>query len=241
MHRLFPLPSGPTDVEKAYAGPLGAHVGRPWVALSMIQSLDGSSVVDGRSATMSNATDQSIYRRLRALADVVLVGASTAHLEGYSPSPRPDQRIGVVTRGSVDTSTPLFQSGSGFVVTTNDAEFEECGVDVVRSGTTDVDLRGALQAIGRLCDDPQYVLVEGGPQLNGSFVDDDLFDEINLTTSAVLAGGSGPRIVERAAQHAHRFELSHLAIDDDSFVMGRWRRRRDRSVASSDNDDRNRR
>ena len=62
----------------------------------MITSLDGSTVVDGRSGGLGNATDSSILGALRRAADVVLVGAGTATAEHYGP---PDQRRPAHRRG----------------------------------------------------------------------------------------------------------------------------------------------
>ena len=44
--------NGEVDVATAYAEPLGRHTDRPWVMLCMVASIDGSTVVDGRSAAL---------------------------------------------------------------------------------------------------------------------------------------------------------------------------------------------
>ncbi len=215
-------------MEQAYARPLGeGGDGRPWVWLCMVSSLDGSTVVDGASAGLSGDNDSAVLLRLRSIADVVLVGAGTANGEGYGPPSKVGQRIGVVTgRGSVDTTSDLFTSGAGFVITTETARFDEHGVDVLRCGVDRVDLADASRRLADVCGVADLVQVEGGPTLNGAFAAADLFDELDLNHSPATVGGDGPRLVVGGAGRSHRFELDQLTVDDESFVFTRWRRRR---------------
>jgi riboflavin biosynthesis pyrimidine reductase len=226
MRLLLPEPAGPVTVEDAYRSSLadGADTDRPWIGLSMVASIDGSTVVDGRSERLSSQTDADVLHQLRSIADVILVGAGTVRGEGYGPPKKPGQRIAVVTRsGRIDVTSPLFTSGAGVVVTTEDATIAG-DVDVVRAGADTVDLTAAVAELASLSDDTRFIQAEGGAHLNGALADDDLLDEINLTTSPGTVGGSGPRLTNGAEDHLHRFELVQLAVDDDSFLFSRWRR-----------------
>lgn len=233
MQRLLPSPVANVTLDEAYAGPLGSHSDRPWIGLSMVTSIDGSTVVDGASAGLSSDNDTAVLLRLRSIADVIIVGAGTARGEGYGPPSKPGQRIGVVTRsGSVDTATDLFTSGAGFVITTTSAEFEERGVDVIRVGTDDVDLPEAVRRIPDVCPGARFVQAEGGPTFNGALANADLLDELNLTTSPAIVGGDGPRLVHGAGDVTSRYELAQIVVDDEAFVFSRWRRRRDAAPPS---------
>ncbi|MFK7917119.1 MAG: dihydrofolate reductase family protein [Ilumatobacter sp.] len=233
MQRLLPAPAHPVSIDDAYTAPLGQHHDRPWVGLCMVASLDGSTVVDGLSAGLSSDNDTGVLLRLRALADVIIVGAGTASGEGYGPPSKVGQRIGVVTaRGNVDTSTDLFTSGAGFVITTLTSQFEARGVDVIRAGTNEVDLADAISQIPALSPGAQFVQAEGGPTLNGALAAADLLDELNVTTSPATVGGSGPRLVSSAPDHSNRYDLRQLVVDDEGFVFSRWRRRRSPAPAS---------
>jgi riboflavin biosynthesis pyrimidine reductase len=214
-------------VTEAYSAPLGSHPERPWVGLCMVTSIDGSTVVDGASAGLSSDTDSAILLRLRAVADVIVVGAGTVRDEGYGAPKKPGQRIGVVTRsGSVDPNSELFRSGAGFLITTTRAELDEgVGSDAIRAGTDDVDLRAAFERIPSLCPGARFIQVEGGPSLNAAIASTDLLDELNLTTSPMAVGGDGPRLLHGASRLEQRYELVQLAIDDQSFVFSRWLRR----------------
>src|SRR3954466_11483978 len=55
------------------------------VRANMIFSADGGAAFRGRVGTLSCPADQNLLRDLRAFADVVLAGASTARAERYGP------------------------------------------------------------------------------------------------------------------------------------------------------------
>lgn len=229
MRRLLPEPADDVTVEIAYAAALGSHADRPWVGLCMVASIDGSTVVDGTSAGLSSPTDAAVLGQLRRVADVIIVGAGTVRDEGYEAPRKASQRIGVVTRsGAIDPSSDLFRSGAAFLITADDTELDADadGVEVVRAGRGAVDLGRAISKLNQVTDTHQVVQVEGGAALNGAFVDDDLFDELNVTTSPAMVGGDGPRLAAGAGQLVHRFELAQLALDDQSFLYARWLRRR---------------
>jgi riboflavin biosynthesis pyrimidine reductase len=226
LRRAHPLPNGDVTVLEAYDVERRRHPdGRPWVGVSMVSSLDGSTVVRGRSAALSSDNDAAVLHTLRDLADVLLVGAGTLRAEGYGPPLKAGQRIGVVSsRGDVDTTLPVFANGAGFLVVPEDAP--ESDVDTVRAGVGQVDLAAALAAITTLVPDVGFVQAEGGPRLNAALAAVDVIDELDLTISPRLVGGDGPRVTTDAPDLSSHFDLAHLLIDDDGFVFGRWLRRR---------------
>jgi riboflavin biosynthesis pyrimidine reductase len=229
LRQLLPAPASATTLSEAYSGPLGTHPGRPWVGLCMVASLDGSTVVNGASGGLSSPNDSGVLLQLRAVADVILVGAGTARGEGYGPPSKTGQRIGVVSgSGSIDPDSALFTSGAGFLVTTENAQLDPAvrHIDTIRVGSDTVDLARAIASITTIVPDAHFVQVEGGSHLNGSMASADLFDELNLTISPGTVGGLGPRLTTGGVDHTHRYELAQLLVDDESFVFSRWRRRR---------------
>jgi len=193
----------------------------------MVMSLDGSISVDGLSGGLGNPNDVDVLLTLRSMADMILVGAGTVREEGYGPPKKRGQRVGVVTNSAdVDLDSDLFASGAGFVITNEAADIDESRVDVLRSGPERVDVARAVRRLGEIDPAVTYVQAEGGAGFNGSLLDADVIDELDLSISPNLAGGSGPRITAGAAEHLRRFELSHLLSDTDGFVFGRWIRAR---------------
>lgn len=228
MRRLLPLPAEEISVAEAYAEALGAHADRPWITVCMVASIDGATAVATKSAGLSNPTDRSVMAQLRAISDVIVVGAGTARHEGYHPPKKPGQRVGVVScAGNIDLGSELFASGAGFLITSSSASFPvPAGLDVVRAGEGVVDLDQALRRLGDVVDECRVAQVEGGPTLNSALLDRDLFDELNVTTSAITAGGDSQRLIAGAAHVTRPFELAQLAIDEESFLFARWLRRR---------------
>jgi len=220
MRRLLPTPLDTISPGDAYTDPARArHDGRPWVGVCMVATVDGATVVGGRSGGLSSPADAAVLRTLRELADVVLVGAGTVRAERYGAPSRKGLRIGVVTsRGDdLDYDSALFSSGAGFVVTAEDAP--ALPVPTVRAGRGRVDLAAAVSGL-----DATFVNVEGGATLNGALLEAGLVDELNLTISPQLAGGSAPRAIVGAHDVGMPLVLAHL-LEEDGFLFTRWLRR----------------
>src|SRR5260370_42466577 len=107
----------------------------------MLSSLDGAATLLGRSGGLSSEWDQQVFAMLRALTDVILVGAGTVRTEQYAPvrpeseGPRwawltkgraPSPPIAVVTRSlDLDLDSPLITDTPGhartIIITTESA------------------------------------------------------------------------------------------------------------------------
>ncbi|HSP02545.1 MAG TPA: dihydrofolate reductase family protein, partial [Acidimicrobiales bacterium] len=85
MRQLLPVPGDVDPIAAYLAAPRPAPAARPWVALSMVTSLDGATAVGGRSGPLGGEPDRAVFRAVRAIADVVLVAAGTARTERYGP------------------------------------------------------------------------------------------------------------------------------------------------------------
>ena len=226
LRRVHPGPPHDVTVLEAYGHERPRHAGgRPWLGLCMVSSLDGSTVVHGRSSALSSENDAAVLHTLRDTADVLIVGAGTVRAEGYGPPRKPGQRIGVVSRsGDVDVTLPLFATGAGFLIVPRDAPRTE--VESVRAGTGTVDLRAALAAITEIVPDARYLQAEGGSRLNAALLEADVIDELDLTISPRAVGGDGPRLATGAPDLDTSFDLRHVLVDDEGFVFSRWVRRR---------------
>ena len=209
MRRLVAQPLDSAGVEAAYVDLAGRRAaGRPYVAVNMVASADGAIAVDGRTQGLSSDADQALFRYLRSLADVILVGAQTVRAEHYGP-PRLSQerqaerrargqeplpRIAVVSgRLELDWASRLFTESPvrPLLVVPGQADPDrlheaERVADVVRAGEATVDMAAALSGLHPAA---EVVLCEGGPTLNGQLAARDLVDELCLTVSASLVGG----------------------------------------------------
>jgi riboflavin biosynthesis pyrimidine reductase len=222
-----------------------------WIRANMVASLDGAATVRGRTGGLSGEADRQVFALLRALADVILVGAGTVRVEGYGPV-RPESEgvqwawlrqgrpaappIAVITRRlHLDPDSPLLAGGPGLaptiVITTEAAPAGQRAAvgrtaEVIIAGETEVDLgvaAGALVHRGY-----PHILTEGGPHLLGQITGAGLLDELCLTVSPLVTGPGAGRIVE-AMGHAGQpdgregrpLTLAHV-IADDGYLLCRY-------------------
>src|SRR5919109_236792 len=87
-----------SDLLTAYAYPEPVAGGR-WLRANMV------STADGVSHGVSGEADRRLFLMLRALADVVVVGASTVRVEGYGPG-RPREEYAELRRAAGQPTAP---------------------------------------------------------------------------------------------------------------------------------------
>jgi riboflavin biosynthesis pyrimidine reductase len=206
----------------------------------MVGGLDGSAAIGGRVAALSTAPDADLFQLMRALADVVLVGAETVRREGYGPVRLPAGRIearraagrpdvpplAVVTRSlDLDWSARIFQPGDAprpLIITCTGANPGRLArarevADVVMAGTDRVDPDQALARLAAL--GHRVVLCEGGPTWLGELVAAGRLDELCLTISPLMGGDPLPvSIAPPGAPLAH-FALRHVLGGGDTLFL----------------------
>jgi len=196
----------------------------PLLRAGMVLSADGAATSDGSSRPLSGPADRAVFRLLRALSDVVLVGAGTARSEDYGPVPLPRPllhwrrdaglperpRLAVVTAtGALDPASRLFSGDLPTLVLAPRAVAGRCRDALPRAEVVDTgpgDLAHGLAALRErgLCS----VLCEGGPHLLGDLVRAGLVDELCATVSPLLAG-AGERLVAGALDAPAPLVLQH--------------------------------
>lgn len=228
----------------AYAYP-ELSAGQTWVRANFIATLDGAAAgEDGRSGSLGNGGDRDVFNLLRALSDVVLVGAGTARTEGYrrvkvrAPWPylRKDRpahpSIAVFSRsGDVPPGLSKAREDAGEVLLVTCTRAGDEAIDVARTtlgqdrvivaGEDSVDLAAALD---HLADRGlRRILCEGGPHLMGDLAASGRLDELCLSIAPALVGGDHPRITAGAPVTADL--VPSLLIESEGTLLGRWVRR----------------
>jgi riboflavin biosynthesis pyrimidine reductase len=220
VRQIYPDQTTPTDAALAglYSYPDQGSPDGHWLRANMVMSLDGAATVRGRSGGLSGDADQQVFALLRALADVIVVGAGTARVEGYCPV-RPGEEgvrwawlregrpasppIAVLTRRiDLDLASPLLAGAPGhartIVITTEAAPADRRAAvartaEVIVAGEQSIDLPAAVAALGGR--GYRCMLTEGGPHLLAQIIGAGLLDELCLTLSPVLTGSGAGRIV----------------------------------------------
>ena len=208
--------------------------------LNMVATVDGHVTLAGRSGSLGNRADRELFHALRTAVDAVMVGAGTARTEGYGPlMRRPELRAERVRRGldpvplaviptrrlDLPADLPLLADPDSrvLIITSTEAEIEgaRASVEYLHSPTGSApDLEGAL---GALADRGiRSVLCEGGPHLNGTLLAPGLVDEIFVSFSPKLAGGSPLTMVGGPAlPEALELELVWL-LESEGHLFARY-------------------
>ncbi len=241
---------GSDDLVRLYAYP--ASLESPWIRVNFVTSIDGAATVDDRSGGLGSPSDHAVFQILRDLADVVLVGAGTARQENYggartdahrrlrlfhhglggSPDGSPPP-IAVVTAGAaLDPVGRLFTDTDRppMILTTVSAPADrkralaDAGAEVIECGeaaVTPADIRAVLAQRGLL-----RVLCEGGPSLFGDLIAASVVEELCLTASPLLIGGTASRIAVSPKALPTPMTLRHAILDEDGTILTRWERAR---------------
>src|SRR5258708_31731677 len=247
--RPGPLPAAVQEVADLYGTRAASDsaYGQPagWLRANMVSSADGAAWLNGRTGGLSGLADRMSFSILRALSDLILVGAATAGAEHYRPAQAgelwaqlrppgaPVPAIAVVSASlSLDPDDQLLTGAAPgaptIVITTASAPADRKAAvarhgRIIEAGQHRVDLITAIAELRRL--GYAGILTEGGPTLLGHLADVGLLDELCLTTSPVLAGGAASRIVNSPAAatdgNSARLSLRHV-LADESFLLSRY-------------------
>jgi riboflavin biosynthesis pyrimidine reductase len=244
VDRLWPLPEPPVaDLHGLYDYPPG--LGKPFVRANFVSSVDGAVTLDGRSGGLSDPADRDVFALQRAMADVILVGAGTARTEGYRGARMsgrhaelrrerglaPVPPIAVVTASCWLTAEHVLVSDTEvppIVITVGSAPAEHrrglaaAGVPVLVAGDERVDVATAVRMLGDR--GLNRVLTEGGPELFGELVKADLVDELCLTISPRLVGGTAGRIAVTPLELRPRMLRLVSAVHADDALLLRYGR-----------------
>jgi riboflavin biosynthesis pyrimidine reductase len=206
------------DLAELYAAPR-----EPWLRVNMVSTLDGSATGDtGKSGSINNSVDKQVFDQLRALADVIVVGAGTARIEGYRPTDRP--LVVVSRRGEVPQGLRTAPSGSVLMATCGAAERldearELLGAEqVLVLGSHRVD----LALLKEVLTDRGWsnVLSEGGPHLLRDLLASGAADELCATLVPRLVAGDRPRITQGPPIDVPL--RLHLLLEAEGTLLGRW-------------------
>lgn len=235
-----------TELPRLYAYP--RDLTGCWVRANMIASADGGATVDGRAGGLAGPGDRVLFKVMREITDVVLVGAGTVRAENYSgaqlsaASRQARQARGqsevppiavVTASGALDPKSRLFEltetpplifTTNASVAATRDRLHDQA--DVLDASTADpirVDPAAVLAELARR--GLYRVLCEGGPTLLGDIVAANLLDELTLTVAPMLVAGTPPRVVSSASAASTELRSEHILTDDGGYLYLRYTRR----------------
>lgn len=173
--------------------------GLPFVTLKAGISLDGKIATrGGKSEWITNELSRGHGKKLRDDYDAIVVGANTVVIDNPILSCEKGRLLRVVVDGllKVKVSSRVFRDSDVLVATTaaadkkNFEKFKKANIKVEKFGKKRVNIKALLKYLYKEFG-VQSVFVEGGGEVNGSFVDEKLVDDVYFYISPEIIGGRG--------------------------------------------------
>ena len=175
---------------------------KPFVILSAAISIDGKIATKTGDSKLSSPQDLIRLHKLRSKVDAILVGKNTVlqdnpilnvrHVTGKNPI-----RIVLDSNGQILKNSQILKTSkkiptiivvSKKIPKPNLKKLNEFPVEIMFAGINHVNLKLLLK---KLYDKKiKTVLVEGGGTINWEFIQQNLFDELIVTVSPFLVGGT---------------------------------------------------
>ena len=184
------------------------RAGRPFVHLKLACSLDGRIATrTGDARWITGEESRARVHELRHEYDAILVGSGTATADDPLLTDRSGKerrrplvrvvlgkrlRLAPASRlARTARETPLLVFTSIRATDGSAASLEEQGAEVVRLPEGGNDLSEVLRELAKRS--LQSVLIEGGAQIAGAFLDAGLVDKVSFFIAPVIIGGHGAR------------------------------------------------
>lgn len=209
------------------------RTGKPWVHAKWAMTLDGKLATrTGDSRWVSGEESRQRVHELRGRVDAVIVGRGTVVaddplLTARPPGPRVAARVVVSASGELPERCRLRETACEIPVIIFTAPGNEARLAGWRAAGAEV---VPVEGIPAILDDLgkrrfTNLLVEGGAELFGSFLDADLVDEFHVYVAPRIAGGVGPSPVGgsgvgRMAQSLRVVEFTNQSSGEDVYLHG---------------------
>ncbi len=215
-----------------------------WLRANFAMSVDGAITgSDGRSGSVNTDADHVVFELLRALSDVVVIGAGTARGEGYGPLEVAADLAAVRAAAGIGPDLPIvLVTGQGHVPQA--LQGAEPGRVMMATHASAPGLEDARRLLGPdhvlLCGQSHVepaslvaglherdfcrVLTEGGPSLLATLIEADVVDELCVSITPLAIGGTGPRMTQGPSLDSQF--VPRVLVEQDGTVMGRWLRQR---------------
>lgn len=208
--------------------------GLPYVRCKMAMSLDGrTAMASGESKWITGPEARHQVQQLRARSCAIVTGVGTVLKDDpsltvrdplFGDNPRQPLRVVVDSRLRTPNSARLFQEPGSTLLVASDpmpAELAKKSGHTVwqlPSAASEVDLRALLGKLAEAgCNE---VLLEAGPTLAGSFLRQDLFDELTLFMAPKIMGSTARALFELPLEELA--DAPQLRIEEITAVGSDW-------------------
>jgi diaminohydroxyphosphoribosylaminopyrimidine deaminase/5-amino-6-(5-phosphoribosylamino)uracil reductase len=212
---------------------------RPFVHLKLAMSLDGRiSLHNSISTALTSEAARNRVQGLRHECDAILVGANTAVVDDPMLTDRSGKerrrslvRVVLDDRLRVRSDSKLADTNIAPTIVFTKTSDKTCaseltsrGVDVIETEAGSRDLDAVLHSLAER--EIQSILVEGGSQVAGAFVDAGLVDKITLIAAPLIIGGGeapvaiGGRGAQTIAESLRLQNVSVKQLGNDIEITG---------------------
>jgi len=174
---------------------------RPYVILSAAISIDGKIATRTGRSNLSSKKDLIRVHNLRKSVDAILIGKNTVNIDNPSLTVRHVKgknpiRVILDPSGSLSPRSKVIRTAKKIptilVVSENASRNVENlvakGAQVIKCGKKKINIKKLLQILGKR--GIKRILVEGGGTTNWYFFNEKLVDEIIVTVTPYILGGS---------------------------------------------------
>ena len=175
---------------------------KPFVILNAATSIDGKIATKNGDSKLSSSEDLKRVHKLRSQVDAILVGKNTVlkdnplltvrKVKGKNPI-----RIIIDSKGTIPSKAKILQTSktiptiiavSKSISKSNLEKLKKFPVEIIITGTSNVNLKSLLRILYKK--KISKILVEGGGTVNWEFIKNNLIDELFITVSPYIIGGS---------------------------------------------------
>jgi riboflavin biosynthesis pyrimidine reductase len=239
LTQVFPVAGEMPDITSVYAWPDHGT----WVRAMMVMSLDGAiSGSDGRSGSISSATDRLIMKQVRSFSDVVLIGASTMRAEKYTPMKvipeilderrsqgLDDASVTAIVSASLDLpwELPAFSESYRQPIVITSTDCDEAKAAEARNHCELIQIADINTNPGAIIDSLSdmglnRIICEGGARLLGDLTKAGRIDEFDVAISPTLAN-NGQALLHANFDSPQKLTLAHV-LQDEGFLFTRYLR-----------------
>ena len=174
----------------------------PYVILSAAISIDGKISTNIGDSKLSSKSDSIRLHKLRSKVDAILIGKNTLLQDDplltvrYTKGKNPI-RIILDSTGSIPTNSRIIKTSNDVqtiiavskkINKKNLLRLQKLPVEVIMAGENSINLKLLLKKLSSK--KIKTILVEGGGTVNWEFIKNDLFNELIITLSPFLIGGT---------------------------------------------------
>ena len=175
---------------------------RPHVILSAAISIDGKIASRSGDSKLSSQIDKIRLHKLRSKVDAILVGKNTVQRDDplltvrYTKGKNPI-RIILDSQGTIPINSKILQTCdkvptiiavSRKISNENLKKLNKFPVEIIMSGENLVNIKSLMTSLSKR--KIKTILVEGGGTVNWQFIQNKIFDEIFITISPFIIGGT---------------------------------------------------